>query len=362
MFNLIKFLMNTIKPKLFIQADNIHSGGGESLLNALMKCNLAKHAIFILDSRKDISNFTFIQPIKVIKPTIFKRLFAQLWLWRNLKAHDVLLCFGNLPPLFRIKAKVVVFVQNIYIITDKPLNGFSLKMRIRIGVERFWFRSCCHKVSEFVVQSSSMQVLLKRHLSSLKNPIASNLKVQVLPFMNFDPEAYLNASTSGSYSQKRYDFIYPASGEIHKNHQKLIEAFVILSEEGYFPSLVLTLDPNKFPYIVKNINIVNEKYKLNIYNFGFLSHKNLLQLYRNCSQLIFPSLFESFGVPLLEAKKIQLPIIAAELDYVRDFVDPKETFDPNSSLSIARAIKRSLGVIEVPVTPLSADEFLSIIF
>jgi hypothetical protein len=63
----------------------------------------------------------------------------------------------------------------------------------------------------------------------------------------------------------------------------------------------------------------------------------------------------------LEAKQIQLPIIASELDYVRDFVIPMETFDPNSSLSIARAIKRTLGIIDNPVNTLSADEFLSII-
>ena len=39
-------------------------------------------------------------------------------------------------------------------------------------------------------------------------------------------------------------------------------------------------------------------------------------------------------------------IIAPELDYVRDLVNPAETFDPNSGLSISRAVKRFLSLGE----------------
>jgi hypothetical protein len=62
---------------------------------------------------------------------------------------------------------------------------------------------------------------------------------------------------------------------------------------------------------------------------------------------------------LLEAKQAGLSIVAAELDYVRDSINPDQSFDPNSAVSIARAIKRSLGVIEEPAAVLNADEFLS---
>jgi glycosyltransferase involved in cell wall biosynthesis len=354
--------MVTKKSKLYIQADNIHSGGGKILLNALIKSKNAQTAFFILDSRMNLNDVRGDQLIRVIKPTILNRFLTQLWLWRNLNVHDVLLCFGNLPPLFNIKAKVVVFIQNIYIITENPLIGFPLKARIRISIERLWFKTRCHKVKEFFVQSPSMETKLQMYLSSLRNPNIITTKVQVFSFMNNSSQTYSNTSHYKFFSQKVYDFIYPASGEVHKNHLKLIDAFVILSKEGYFPSLVLTLDSNKFSDIIEIIDSLKNKFKLNIYNLGFLPHESLLKLYQNCSNLIYPSLFESLGLPLLEAKQIQLPIIASELDYVRDFVIPKETFDPNSSLSIARAIKRALGVIDNPVTTLNADEFLTIIY
>jgi len=92
---------------------------------------------------------------------------------------------------------------------------------------------------------------------------------------------------------------------------------------------------------------------------GFLPHQELLLLYSSTRYLIYPSLYESFGIPLLEAKQAGLYIVAAELDYVRDSVNPDQSFDPNSAVSIARAIKRSLGVSEGPPAVLNADEFLS---
>ena len=51
-------------------------------------------------------------------------------------------------------------------------------------------------------------------------------------------------------------------------------------------------------------------------------------------------------------------IIAAERDYVRDIVTPVETFDPESPVSIARAVRRFLGQPESPIAVTTADEFL----
>jgi glycosyltransferase involved in cell wall biosynthesis len=74
--------------------------------------------------------------------------------------------------------------------------------------------------------------------------------------------------------------------------------------------------------------------------------------------LIYPSILESYGLPLLEARAAGLPLITGELDYVRDIVDPEETFDPASPLSIARAVKRFMGRPEQRVGGVSAQEFL----
>ena len=54
-----------------------------------------------------------------------------------------------------------------------------------------------------------------------------------------------------------------------------------------------------------------------------------------------------------------LPVIAPELDYVRDVIQPAETFDPSSPLSISRAVRRFLHQPEPTARIGSAEDFLA---
>ena len=72
--------------------------------------------------------------------------------------------------------------------------------------------------------------------------------------------------------------------------------------------------------------------------------------------MIFLSLVESFGLPLIEASKLPLHIVASELDYVRDVCVPKENFNPKSSNSIAVAVRRFLKK-EARVSYFNSAEF-----
>ena len=77
--------------------------------------------------------------------------------------------------------------------------------------------------------------------------------------------------------------------------------------------------------------------------------------------MIYPSLFESFGLPLVEAQSFGLPVLAAERDYVRDVITPAESFDPESAVSIARAVMRHLSLTQSQ-TLISVSEFLEKVF
>ena len=67
------------------------------------------------------------------------------------------------------------------------------------------------------------------------------------------------------------------------------------------------------------------------------------------------------GLPLLEAQSLSVPIIASERDYVRDLVEPSQTFDPASPLSIARAVMRAMEKTEERVATSSANDFIKIV-
>ena len=337
----------------FIHATNIHQGGGRYLLAALFNAlPIGMKSILTLDGRMLLPDS--ISPdgqIKRVKPTIVHRFIAERWLVNNVAVGDVVLCFGNLPPLFKSRGHVVVFVQNRYLIENISLNGFPLRVRLRLAIERLWLSKRLWNADEFVVQTQTMKRLME--IKTL-----GRVSVSVLPFVA-DPLGYTR-----SLSQKKdkkyidYDFVYVASGDPHKNHRRLIDAWCLLAEEGLFPFLCLTLDKIRFPELCRLIDEVRFQYGVKVTNVGGVPHHDVLELYKKSMALIYPSTFESFGLPLIEARQAGLPVLASELDYVRDVLDPEQTFDPESAVSIARAVKRFLCLQEEPLPLQDAARFI----
>lgn len=341
-----------MESRLYIHATNVHQGGGKSLLLSLVNSLPSGLVILVSDSRMVLPAkvHEHLQIIKV-KPTMSQRVKAEIWLAKNVRPQDVVLCFGNLPPLFKSKGHCVVFMQNRYLIDDISSSRLSLKAMLRINIERFWLTQKLRNVDEFAVQTQTMSALLQKK-------IGRRIRTHILPFVENRQGYSRNASLLESREKKDFDFIYVASGEPHKNHQCLLDAWSLLAKEGLFPSLCLTLNERDFGKICTEIDEKNKNYNLKVINVGALSHKEVLMYYVNAGALIYPSKFESYGLPLIEARQADLPILAGELDYVRDVVDPEQTFDPESPTSIARAVKRFMGVNEAELPLLDASNFV----
>jgi len=340
---------------LFIHAPNVHQGGGGVLLFELLKILPKFRAVFVvLDERMLVPDGLPINAtMKRVKPCIFNRLKAEVWLFLKVKKDDAVLCFGNLPPLFKLKGHVSVFLQNRYLIDKVSFDFFPLVVKIRISLERFWLLVRKNNANEFIVQTSSMHFLCHHMLR--------DIPVKIMPFMGGEGKKYIRNTEPLNKNKisNRYDFLYVASGDSHKNHRKLVEAWVFLAQENIRPSLCLTIDKSKFSGLCAWIEQEVERFQLRIVNLGVVSSDQIDQCYRFSSALIYPSFLESFGLPLLEANQLGLPILASELDYVRDVCVPSQTFDANSARSIARAVKRFLNISEAPIKIFSVKEFLS---
>jgi glycosyltransferase involved in cell wall biosynthesis len=331
-----------------VHAPNVHVGGGRTLLLALLQSLDAKHGTrAILDTRLEGDAIPEHIAAYRVPPTLLGRLGAELTLKRLAQTDDVVLCFGNLPPLFRIRARSAVFIQNVYLLGQRSRSGFPFRTQMRIELERLWLRTRAHLASILVVQTPSMQRLVE---GVLKQPAL------VAPF-RAARTADIAAVPTGD---KRYDFIYVASGEPHKNHHTLIAAWRELARQGLTPSLCLTLAARRFPEACADIESARIRERLNIENVDPEVHaQGFENLYGASRALIYPSLMESFGLPLLEAQAMGLPVLAPELDYVRDILDPQEVFDPCSPRSIARAVMRHLGQREPRSNVLSAESFVA---
>ena len=176
-------------------------------------------------------------------------------------------------------------------------------------------------------------------------------EVRVLPFV-----AAQHSPSGQNGTVPVWDFVYVADGEAHKNHRTLLAAWQLLARDGLHPSLALTLSTRDMA-LKQELAALTDKAGLRIKDLGHMPHENVLSLYATAKAMIFPSTSESFGLPLIEATHAGLPILASELDYVRDVCSPVQTFDPTSPVSIARAVKRFLAVPEPALQLRSPQEF-----
>jgi glycosyltransferase involved in cell wall biosynthesis len=127
--------------------------------------------------------------------------------------------------------------------------------------------------------------------------------------------------------------LYPARRWRHKNHDRLFEALALLRRDRPELRLVLTGgDAGPLPEGVESR--------------GLVSPDELVGLYRSASALVFPSLYEGFGQPPLEAMACGCPVAASDAASIPEVCgEAARLFDPHSAGSIAAAVR---DVLDAP--------------
>ena len=347
--------MYLINNKKILYAPNVHTGGGLTLLKALLS-EFPEHTKLyaILDYRckgevKKL-NIKTLQVEYWVYPNFFSRLQAEIILFKLAKKYSDVLCFHNIPPILCRSKNITIYFQNRLIIEDLG-NLKNIKTIKTLKLERWIIKKFYRQHMQYITQTYSTSLALKNWFY---DNLHISLEPKVFPFISKD--FHLNNPKN---EIKKWDFIYISSGEAHKNIPRLLEAWRLLDGEGLRPSLAITIS-NDYPALIGSLK--NQFADLNIFNLGNLSHEAAILALAESRAFIHPSLSESFGLTLIEAANCGLPILAPELDYVRDICIPIETFDPYSATSIARAVRRFLGQATPPTKPNSANEFWKYLF
>jgi glycosyltransferase involved in cell wall biosynthesis len=133
--------------------------------------------------------------------------------------------------------------------------------------------------------------------------------------------------------------LFPAQTWPHKNHLALLQSLAVLRREGLRVPLVCTGHANRHAASIRR-----EARRLKVADdlvlLGFVPADDLRALYRLATLLVFPSLFEGGGFPIIEAFTEGLPVVCAASTSLLEYAgDAAVLFDPGSPASMADAIR-----------------------
>jgi|SRR5579862_4793335 len=122
----------------------------------------------------------------------------------------------------------------------------------------------------------------------------------------------------------------------HKNEIRLVEAFAGTNLD---PRIHLVFTGNPATKLVRRIEALRLRSRVDF--VGPVPEAKLPSLYRGAQALIFPSLYEGFGLPILEAMGCGIPVVTSNITAMPEVAgDAALLVDPTSVEQIADAMKR----------------------
>lgn len=136
--------------------------------------------------------------------------------------------------------------------------------------------------------------------------------------------------------------LYVGNFHPHKNLLRLIQAFHSLAKNGEYQLVIVgKKDHRYFPALQSMVERLGLKSK--VVFLGYVPQDDLPGLYAGAEVFILPSLYEGFGLPLLEAMACGVPVIAAKTGAMKEIVETSGMLvDPTEPQEIADAIHKVL--------------------
>ena len=309
-----------------IEASNIYFRGGFVLLEQLLeyceqnslKANvyLGYKEVFDYFKKKNYENISL---IKTNGLETFLRYF---------RGRSNTLFFCNLPPFVRCKKSVLYAHNPLFIQSPAFVKGKSVVFNFKKFFYDYWIKYFAKNVNTVACQTEAVQKTLWAKLG---------VKSELFPFFR---------SSNPLNIRKEYEFCYVGSGAEHKNNIRLLEVVDQLSLKYNFRIAMTIEDNENNKELIYKINLINLKYNRTIVdNKGYVSFSEVSEIYSASFALIFPSLTETLGLPLIEGLQYGLKILASDLPFTHQVVENPIVFNPESVAEIQQVMENQLNGI-----------------
>ena len=148
------------------------------------------------------------------------------------------------------------------------------------------------------------------------------------------------------YGLSRAFVMYTGGIDFRKNIEKLIDAYAQLPNQlraTHQLAIVCSVQENEKQQLLQHATKVGLGFDELILT-GFVPDDDLIALYNLCHLFVFPSLYEGFGLPALEAMTCGAAVIGSNTSSIPEVIGCQDAlFDPSGPLAIAETIARVLS-------------------
>lgn len=296
-----------------------------NLLNALSKID-RKNQYYIFTSKKtkipNQGNFHLIE----LKPIpIFKKQILLPFLVHKLKL-DVFHFLTPYGSVFLKRPKIITTVHDMDLNQTYPIISKYIFNRISCEITRFMV---LRNTNYFISVSDAIKEELKEYLG--KDVTKTIKTVYEGVGQNYKFSTKLN--NSGKYYLVLADF------SPRKNTTAIIKAYSLLPKDvrvRYILKIVCS-NPQFANKLRSYVNKEDLKSKVEI--IENVSNKRIILYYNEAIALVYTSLYEGFGLPILEAMACGCPVITSNLGAMREVAGSSAILvDPGSPMAISRAM------------------------
>jgi len=243
--------------------------------------------------------------------------------------NDALINLCNSGPMFRNRQLIVLHDAAVAALPENFTLAFKAWYQVMI---RIYGRNA--KTIGTVSRFSADEII--KHFGIPAN------KIEIIPESGehiLDREADLSINNEFSLENNGY-FLAVSSISSHKNFSRIVAAASKLKSTKYKFVVVGGKNDRIF-----NADTVNLSGAIEI---GYVSDAQLRALYENAACFVYPSTYEGFGLPPLEAMSCGCPVIAANAASLPEVCGPGAAYcDPYDADDIARQISRVLGSLQI---------------
>ncbi|HUF23525.1 MAG TPA: glycosyltransferase family 1 protein [Vicinamibacterales bacterium] len=191
-----------------------------------------------------------------------------------------------------------------------------------------------------VSEASKRDILRFFHVPSSKVEVIYNA---LDPAFDNPPEAEDVIRVRQRYQLDDSFLLYAGNIKPHKNVDRVIEAFARLKKRGFerLKLVIIGDEISKSPQLRRAVH--RHQLHKHVRFLGFVPDATLAILYRLADVFVFPSLYEGFGLPPLEAMASGTPVVTSNVSSLPEVVgDAALLVDPHDAEAIAAATERIL--------------------